>query len=138
MERRGEQPVHGNFLPSPASAVSTPSMPSVIHLLRAVAAVRRRLRLQRALEWGTTAVVLAAALAAGAVAAAKVGGISTPEAWVALAACAALPLLAALTAALLPVSSLAAAQLLDRTHDLRSRVASALEFEAVPLAEDRK
>ncbi|HJL50769.1 MAG TPA: hypothetical protein RMG45_33205, partial [Polyangiaceae bacterium LLY-WYZ-15_(1-7)] len=95
---------------------------------RALATVRRRVRLQRALDAGSVLLVAGLGLAAIVLTLVKTGALAEPEGtrwfWVA----AALPVLGVLLGALRPVSRLLPAQLVDRSHGLRSRLANAQEF----------
>ena len=116
----------------PSAPTRTPLPPE---LAKAVAAVRRRIRTRRALEAGTLFAIVALAGAGLVLAALKTQSLSETlgERW--LLGCAALPFLGALLGALRRVPPLHAAQLLDRSHALNSRVASALEFAGLPATE---
>ncbi len=102
---------------------------------RPARAVARRMRLQRALDAGTTLSVAGLGVAGLAVALVKAGAAVGAEAMPFLWAAAALPALGLLVGALRPVGRLVPAQRLDRAHGLRSRVASALEFAELPASE---
>ncbi len=97
--------------------------------------VEARLRLARALDAATLLLVPASAIAAIAIAATKTGHLEASRAVTWLAVAGALPVLGLLVGALRRVPRLLPAALLDRAHDLRSRVANALEFASVPDAE---
>src|SRR5688572_13315396 len=101
-------------------------------LVRPLRAVTRRIRLQRALDAAVTLGL--AGLGAGAVVVGllKAGVLGEAETWRWLAACAAIPMVGVLVGALRPVPRLLAAQLLDRAHDLRDRIASAVAFADKP------
>ncbi|MEM6958386.1 MAG: hypothetical protein AAF645_22075, partial [Myxococcota bacterium] len=102
--------------------------PSEPRLLRALAAVRRRIRLQRAINSGFAFFVVAFGVAAVALTLVKTGGLDESKARLAFVLAAALPFVGALIGALRPIRPLLAAQLLDRAHGLHSRIANALEF----------
>ncbi len=102
--------------------------------------VSRRIRLVRALHATVLLSLAGFALAALVVAAAKLQLSPWHELprqgsniWLGVAA--ALPFLGGLIGLLRPVSKLRAAALIDRTHNLHSRVANALEFQALPESE---
>jgi len=105
------------------------SSPPTLHA--SVRAVQRRARIARALDGLAAFGVAGLGLAALVLAAAKAGALddATARAWLAVAA--AIPLVGGLIGGLRAVPALLAAQLLDRSHELSDRVASALEFEAV-------
>src|SRR5688572_30520265 len=101
-------------------------------LARPVRAVVLRVRLQRALDAGTTLALAALGAAALGVGLLKSGAVAeatlAPWWWV----LAAVPVLGAIAGALRPVPPLLAAQLLDRAHGLADRIASAVAFGAKP------
>jgi hypothetical protein len=106
------------------------SLPPTLH--RPLRSVRRRIRLQRAADGAGYLTFAALGLAAVVLSLAKTGWL--PPTWGApfLLVAVALPLVGALLNGLRRVPLLLAAQLLDRAHGLRSRVATALELSAVP------
>ncbi len=97
--------------------------------------VDARIRLQRALDAGTLLLVPGAGLCALALGALKTGLVDTAMVRPFLFAAAAFPALGMLAGALRRVRPLLPAQLLDRSHGLESRIANALEFEALPDAD---
>lgn len=105
---------------------SPPTLPAAIR------AVQRRVRAARALAglatFGLAGLGLAGVVLGGAKA--LVVDDSTARVWLVVAAL--VPLAGALVGLLRPVPALLAAQLLDRSHELSDRVASALEFSALP------
>ncbi len=104
-------------------------------LERPLRRVEARLRLQRALDAGSLLLVPGAAVAALALAALKTGLVPPSRATPVLLAAVALPVLGFAVGALRRVPALLSAELLDRAHDLKSRVANALEFARLPDAE---
>ncbi len=98
---------------------------------RALHSVRRRIRAQRALDAGTIGLIAGLGVAATTLALAKLDALSTTDARLGLGSAAALPLLGALVGALRRVPWLLPAQLLDRSHLLASRLATALELSQV-------
>lgn len=101
-------------------------------LLRALAAVRRRVRTQRALDAGVLFLVVGLAVAAVVLTLAKTGVLEDADALRWLYGAAAIPVVGLLLGLLRPVAKLLPAQLLDRSHDLRSRIANALELASEP------
>jgi len=110
-------------------------MSSMAPIRAAVGAVRRRVRLQRSLDAGALLLLAGLGVAGVVLAFGKAGWLSEGEVIRWLLASGALPLLGALVGALRPIPRLVAAQMLDRSHALRSRVASALEFAQLPEGE---
>src|SRR5690349_4000109 len=109
-------------------------MPLPQPLTRSLRAVTLRVRLQRALDAGTTLALAGLGAAALVLGLLKAGVLPEAEAVLWLYAAAALPALGAFIGTVRPVSPLLAAQLLDRSHDLRDRIASAVAFSAKPEA----
>ncbi|MBX3250543.1 MAG: OmpH family outer membrane protein [Myxococcales bacterium] len=106
-------------------------MPLPPHVERALAAVRRRIRLQRALDAGVVLLVAGLGIAAIGLALSRAGVIDQAErSWLAVAL--ALPALGVLIGLLRRVPRLLPAQLLDRSHALASRLANAIELAASP------
>ena len=99
---------------------------------RLTAAVDRRIRTQRAIDTATVMAVAGLGTLALAIAATKAGALDSADCLIAVGVAAALPLLGALIGGLRPVDKLLAAQLIDRTHGLASRCASAIEFHDLP------
>ncbi|MCC6749805.1 MAG: hypothetical protein IT371_19220 [Deltaproteobacteria bacterium] len=93
-----------------------------------VRAVQRRLRVQRSLEAAITATLASLLGAAVLLFLLKAGLLGPRHLLPALGVLAALPLLAALGAALRRIPPLHAAQLVDRTHALHDRLSTAFEF----------
>jgi hypothetical protein len=104
-------------------------------LRRRLGRVEARIRLQRALDAGALLLVPGAALAALAVGAMKTGALATASLPLWLLAAASFPALGFFAGVLRRVPPLLPAQLVDRAHDLKSRVATALELTALPPAE---
>ncbi len=98
---------------------------------QAVRAVSRRIRAQRAVE-GAMRLALAALIVATSVLLGLKTGVLGGSAWLWLPWVAALPIVGVMVGALRPVPPLVAARLLDRTHDLRDRISSALWFAQLP------
>jgi hypothetical protein len=101
-------------------------------LPRLLVAVRRRIRLQRALNGSALFAVAGLGLGALALGLGHAGWLEPTATWLYFLAATSLPLLGALVGACRRVPPLLAAQLLDRAHGLRSRVATALELAALP------
>jgi hypothetical protein len=97
-----------------------------------VRAVARRIRTQRALNAGVLFGVVAAGGVGLCMGLGKASFVSAESTLPWIYGLAALPLVAALVAALLPVRSLGAAQLVDKSHGLKSRLSNALEFLRLP------
>ncbi|MBC7171420.1 MAG: hypothetical protein H5U40_03290, partial [Polyangiaceae bacterium] len=104
-------------------------------LVRPLRRVEARLRFQRALDAGTLLVVPSGALVVAIVGAMKLGHVTPDDAraWVLCAV--ALPVVGFIAGSLRRVPRLLPADLLDRAHDLKSRLANALEFAGLPDAE---
>lgn len=100
---------------------------SSIHAL--IARARRRLRLQAALDAGTTASVLAAGLALAVVYAARQQVVSEVVALLLLAACGAIVVLGAAIGALARPPAHVVATRIDRASNLSDRLATACAFE---------
>ena len=102
----------------------------------ALNAVRRRIRLQRALDAGSLFAVVGLGVAAVAVTLFKTGTLTQSQLWPAVGVAIALPVVGILIGWLRRAPALLAAQLLDRAHGLKSRIANALEFSGSPETSD--
>ncbi|MFK7999036.1 MAG: hypothetical protein AB8H86_05540, partial [Polyangiales bacterium] len=105
------------------------SLPSTIH--KPLGAVRRRIRAQRALDAGMVFVFVGLGIAAVALTFAKTGALDLRRVNLALWFAGAMPFLGALLGALRPIHGLLPAQLIDRSHNLSSRLSNAMEFSAL-------
>src|SRR5262245_59348471 len=103
-------------------------------LLRALHAVRRRLRYQAAFDLGARCLVLAAANILVAVYLWRLGYASARALGLVAAGAVALVLGPALVAALRPIPLARVAKRIDRSHGLHDRLGSALVFGADPRA----
>lgn len=100
---------------------------SSIHAL--IARARRRLRLQAALESGTTASILAIGLGLAVVYAVRLGVLAEPTGLLLLGACAGIALAGAAIGALGRLPTHVVATRIDRASDLSDRLATACAFE---------
>ncbi|MBL4635211.1 MAG: hypothetical protein JKY56_15195 [Kofleriaceae bacterium] len=107
---------------------------SAIH--RVIAAARRRLKLQSAIEAATLAVIPASALAATTIVATRLGHVSESSAVPLLALSAALVVLGAIVGGMRRFSQNLVATKVDRSSDLSDRLATACAFE-IKLAGDQ-
>ena len=128
----GAQPAPPQAPPQPPSRDDGEALllagAGLARLRRAATTAELRMRLQRALDLGTTALVIAAWLAAVTWAAAKTAHLADPTARRLLIACAVVPLLAGVVGWLRRLPQWAGAVALDRQANLHGRTASALAF----------
>ena len=106
-----------------------PDQPSDLRAIRAaIGRVRRRIRAQRAVDAGVLFTLVGLGLAGLVLGLSKTGLLAPEEASLWLLGAGALPLFGASFGAALPLRPLLAEKLLDRSHGLSSRIASAVEF----------
>lgn len=98
---------------------------------RAIRSVSRRVRMKRALDAGSIGITVGWGVAIGVILLSRWGVVDAAWEKPTLIGTFLFGGLFALAAFLRPTSRLAAAHFLDRSHDLRSRIASAVEFDAL-------
>jgi hypothetical protein len=103
-----------------------------VALRRPLRAVRRRIRIQRALDGASLLALAGLGLFAVVLVLHRTGWIGAPRVLLFGLGAALLPVLGALVNGLRPLPRLTPAQLLDRAHGLRSRVAAAVELATTP------
>jgi hypothetical protein len=103
-------------------------------LRRPIAAVTRRIRVQRALDVAAPLALGALGVGAALVIGVKAHALAAADALPWGLGVALVPLVGALTAAARRVPALQAARQIDRSHELHDRVASAVSFAALPTA----
>jgi len=121
-----------NDVTPPPSRKSDRAHVDVTQIAKVARKAERRLRLVRALAWGTSATCVALVLAVVTLVLRKTGHISEKATWVAFAVEAGLAIAVTSLAYLHKLPSRAGALALDRHHGLADRLASALSFGDLP------